>query len=293
MDNNAVPVIVIGMHRSGTSMLTRFLQESGIFMGKEKGKNDEAFFFQEINDWILYQAGATWDNPYNMRFINDYFVRHISSAIHARLSSVWLKKYLGLARTIRYRSIDNLDIPWGWKDPRTTLTLPIWKTLFPEARLVHIYRNPVDVAASLRKREYDIENSYRHTFRKKQREWFLTKRPTYYQSSRAHNIHEGVKLWEEYLGLALAADQYYDSIMHIEYEEFLRKPGKILRQLSEFLSIDIDNALIASISSQADASRSFAFLGDPELVAVYSRVKENPLVSRLGYSNIMTRKSSP
>ncbi|MBW1793701.1 MAG: sulfotransferase [Deltaproteobacteria bacterium] len=41
---------------------------------------------------------------------------------------------------------------WGWKDPRTTLTLPLWLKLFPKARIIHVIRNGIDSALSLWRR---------------------------------------------------------------------------------------------------------------------------------------------
>src|SRR5207237_264153 len=41
---------------------------------------------------------------------------------------------------------------WGWKDPRTSLTIPLWLELVPDLRVVVCLRNPLDVALSLRKR---------------------------------------------------------------------------------------------------------------------------------------------
>src|SRR3954449_9453301 len=57
------PVIFIGMHRSGTSMLGRLLEELGMFFGTRKDENNEALFFQEMNNWLLTQCGGRWDNP--------------------------------------------------------------------------------------------------------------------------------------------------------------------------------------------------------------------------------------
>jgi hypothetical protein len=42
---------------------------------------------------------------------------------------------------------------WGWKDPRNSITLPVWLKLFPDARVIHIVRNGVDVAESLYRRQ--------------------------------------------------------------------------------------------------------------------------------------------
>ena len=38
------PIIVIGMHRSGTTMLIKQLEELGLFVGDKKRKNYESVF---------------------------------------------------------------------------------------------------------------------------------------------------------------------------------------------------------------------------------------------------------
>jgi hypothetical protein len=42
--------------------------------------------------------------------------------------------------------------PWGWKDPRNCLTLPLWRKLLPETKVLICVRNPLAVAESLRLR---------------------------------------------------------------------------------------------------------------------------------------------
>ena len=41
------PIIIIGMHRSGTSMLSKILEDSDIFLGNNKDINNEALFFKK------------------------------------------------------------------------------------------------------------------------------------------------------------------------------------------------------------------------------------------------------
>src|SRR5699024_9625556 len=43
------PIIVVGMHRSGTSLLSRVLSDIGVFMGNDLSINHESSFFQKIN----------------------------------------------------------------------------------------------------------------------------------------------------------------------------------------------------------------------------------------------------
>lgn len=40
------PVIILGMHRSGTTMITKILENLGLFVGVEKEINHEALFLE-------------------------------------------------------------------------------------------------------------------------------------------------------------------------------------------------------------------------------------------------------
>lgn len=62
---NHSPIIIIGMHRSGTSMITEMLEKLGLFVGvrKDPNSNFESTFFYNINNWLLLQSGGAWDHP--------------------------------------------------------------------------------------------------------------------------------------------------------------------------------------------------------------------------------------
>ena len=53
MQKNA-PIILLGMHRSGTSMIAGMLEELGLFMGNHKDRNNEAFLFMKLNESSHY-----------------------------------------------------------------------------------------------------------------------------------------------------------------------------------------------------------------------------------------------
>ncbi len=134
------PVIIIGMHRSGTSMIAKMLEDLGLFSGVRKDRNHEAMFFQKLNDWIFRQCGTTWDHPASIQYLMDN--RDVRAMVENytryTLQTPRSIGYLGWKRYTQYRNISHLDIPWGWKDPRNTYTLPIWMDLFPGARVIHI-----------------------------------------------------------------------------------------------------------------------------------------------------------
>jgi len=143
------PIIIMGMHRSGTSLLSRMLESLGLFLGKSKDENNEAVFFQSINDWLLRQTGGAWDNPAPFRYLldspdisqrtTDYIRRYL-------LTSPRAASYVGWFDYLRHRRLAPLARAWGWKDPRNTFTLPIWLDIFPEAKIIHLHRAGMDVS---------------------------------------------------------------------------------------------------------------------------------------------------
>src|SRR5699024_9525406 len=57
------PIIIIGMHRSGTSLLSRIFEHFQIYMGRKKDFHNESQYFQQINKWIIKNLDASWDKP--------------------------------------------------------------------------------------------------------------------------------------------------------------------------------------------------------------------------------------
>ena len=129
---------VLGMHRSGTSCLTGSLQEAGLSLGdfhswnphNLKG-NRENQQIVDINDQVLASAAAAWDQPPNAEV-------------------VWRECDINAAREL-FAGYAGLS-PFGFKDPRTLLTLAGWKSLFPQMRFIGIFRHPLAVARSLQNR---------------------------------------------------------------------------------------------------------------------------------------------
>src|SRR5919198_4127558 len=135
-----MPVCVTGMHRSGTSMVARILHECGVYLGPlddllPPGKdNFEGFWentrFVELNDDLLTALGGAWDMP-----PRDGPDGSVPDDVRRRAEE--------LVAELAARE------PWGWKDPRNSLTLPFWQRLLPDLKVVVCLRHPVEVARSL------------------------------------------------------------------------------------------------------------------------------------------------
>ncbi len=283
------PVIIIGMHRSGTSMLTMLLKELGLFVGKDLDPFDlhESMFFITLNDWLLRQCNATWDNVYNYQFMDEFMIEKAIPIVEGELKGKRRKKYLGGSQAFKVKNIGNLDIPWAWKDPRTTITIDIWKRIFPDAKILHIYRNPVDVAESLRKRELYVREHAKLKFWVKILK-FLDYKAVQTLSPRMLHIEEGIKVWEVYVQKALSlTNTYGDQVMHIRYEDFLETPAPILKEITDFIHLPADMLDIEKAVKHVDASRKYAFLENEELIAVYKKIQQHPLLQQLNYEQLV------
>ena len=282
------PVIIMGMHRSGTTMLSQLLERLGLFTGEKKDDDYEALFFYKLNEWLLNQANASWDNPHNFSFISDIFKKRVIGVMGLHLRGFRRWEYLGFKRFLQYKDIRNLDFPWGWKDPRNTFTIDLWKEIFPDARILHIYRNPIDVAESLRKREVDAQGSFKSDWRKSVKECLLIGKVGYQGSLRLQNIYEGIQLWEEYTDKAFSLNrEFKENILHIRYETFLENPETTLQHILEFIDMQVDKSSILAAAQMVKSDRKFAFIKDKGLIEIYQQIKERDIMKKLNYHNIL------
>ncbi len=128
-------VVILGMHRSGTSCLAGCLQKAGLYLGDVNEQaaynargNRENRAIMDLNDAILMANGGSWYEPPD--------------------TVVWNSEHK--ARRDELIGAYPSHITWGFKDPRTLQTLDGWLEALPSVRCVGTFRNPLDVARSLR-----------------------------------------------------------------------------------------------------------------------------------------------
>lgn len=268
------PVIVIGMHRSGTSLLTRTLEELGFFMGANTTRNQEARFTNAINDWLLAQAGAYWFTPEPIDDLlrDDTSRPLIETYLTGVVAGPACLRFLGLRRYLRYRSLYQVAEPWGWKDPRNSFTLPVWLGIFPQARVLHIMRHGVDVAASLRARRRQALARTEGRFARLRPLYTLD--PTAPGRRRlAHAIPCGqldtaLDLWSRYSRRARShVEALGDRALELRYEDLLAAPHDNLSRIAAFCGLSSGEATLARTAARFDTSRAFAYRRDAELQA--------------------------
>ncbi len=137
--------VVLGMHRSATSLVAKGLVKAGVHMGDELlgehpsnpwGHYEDADFIR-MNDQLLSAAGGTWDRPpieENIAALENVWGARIKDFVEGKLREPF----------------------WGWKDPRTVLTIRLYLPYLVNPHFVACFRNPQDVAKSLAKRDREM-----------------------------------------------------------------------------------------------------------------------------------------
>ena len=143
-------IVVIGMHRSGTSAVARGLAALGVYLGDNfldaQPENPTGYWedrgLVHLNERVLRTLRLTWDD---------------SAPVDADRFSGW-RMWRLRRETARYlRRWFTSHALWGFKDPRTIRILPFWLRVLRRCTVEDAYllvtRNPASVAASLHARQ--------------------------------------------------------------------------------------------------------------------------------------------
>jgi O-antigen biosynthesis protein len=210
-------VVVLGMHRSGTSAIARALQVMGIDLGSKlmppkKDENDFGFFedldLNQLNIKMLSALNSDW---------------HFTAPLETDFPNVLRKKgYLQEAVSVLGEKTWNCPT-FAFKDPRTTRLLPFWKQVFEHCHLdvsyVAAVRNPISVAQSLSHRnEFDME--------------------------------KGIVLWVSHNLAILEGIVQENKSIFVDYDRFIDAPIDELNRISSHLGFVIDQQKLGIFMSE-------------------------------------------
>ena len=198
-------VCILGMHRSGTSLVSRVMNVLGVDLGpadhlmRPSSDNPTGHWesrpIKEINDEVLSILGGSWSEP-------------------PPLPVGWERSPALAGPRNRAREVIAEDFSgselWGFKDPRTSLTLPFWQRILDPMRYVICLRNPLDVAASA-----GAPN----------------------RADDSVPFEQGFELWLTYVRGALEATAGHPRHF-LFYEDLMTDPEPVVRELAGFIGLD-------------------------------------------------------
>lgn len=163
--------VVLGMHKSGTTLVSQMLHESGIHMGDfdsdlgyDQDNKFERHTAQEINrdlldGYLIPPLGSVLRRFARPEFDRAGYRRNSDSQALIRYTAL-KRRFAGpIEGTFSERmqaliaDANRQHTDWGFKDPRTCLTYPAWEQSLGEHRLIVVYRHYAELM-----RRYNVEN---------------------------------------------------------------------------------------------------------------------------------------
>lgn len=196
-------VIVLGMHRSGTSAFTGALKIAGFDLGRDimqaNEYNVKGYFennkIVELNDKILGYFNASWDSMFFLpeKWEEDQRLKQ------SKLDAIQIINS-------EFNGKNNIAI----KDPRFGILLPFWKSVFETLNIKPNYcvvlRSPIEISLSLENRDH-------------------------------FSIQKSHILWTNYL-MAIELSTRAEERIFIDFPEFLKSPIGTLKKLSSYFKLN-------------------------------------------------------
>lgn len=194
-------IIVLGMHRSGTSLIANLVRRWGAYVGEGGLIAADA-----------WNPMGYWEYEPLVRF-NMQLLRAVESRTSIPPDDGQRDKLAALAAAGEYRrrGLELLDgacaagRPWVWKDPRLSILLPFWQRLWEDVCHVVAVRHPAQVARSMHRREdYLPEDA-------------------------------ALVLWQRYMTEILKHTARHRATIFVSYNRLLSDAGSQCRRLCAFL----------------------------------------------------------
>jgi len=202
-----VALVVLGMHRSGTSATSRVLNLCGAFIPVDVkppklGVNAKGFWepeaVLELNVRLMHQLGAEWDRI-------DFALPQTGEIVDEFLGDA--SKLLA----VEYEGRDTIVI----KDPRMCVLAPLWHRALTDAGYRPVYvvpmRNPLEVAQSLRARG-DM------------------------------TVREGVALWSAYMERVADFTTQRDDAFYVRFTDLLDDWRSVVARIARRFDVPLDAA---------------------------------------------------
>ena len=198
--NKQTCILILGMHRSGTSALTGVLNLLGVHLGSElmegNSANQKGYFennhFYKINEKLLSKIGSSWDDV----FYDESKIATIKEV--TELKEIIKKEF-------------NAASIFAIKDPRLIYLFPLYEKVLKELnidiKIILPYRNPVEVASSLNRRD-------------------------------SMSKEKGLLLWAYHFLLAEKHSRGYDRVF-VSFDELIQNTDSTIEKISQSLNLKL------------------------------------------------------
>jgi len=248
-DAAQAPFFIVGCVRSGTTMLRDLLRRHPRLECPE-----ETHFFR----WAAPFGVRQYDNHYRSKQLARH--REIDGITEEEFEAIFdaARSRRDLAERYAQAFMEKQGNPQGrWfdKTPQNVYGLPLLASAFPDAQFVHIFRNPLNVAASLQEGKVMPVQS----------------------------LKAAINYWRETMLIVDAVNDCWPGRFYeVSYEDFVSDPGGHVADILRFVGEDRDID-ISGFSTYLQSEKYRKMLNDEQIRAVVAETE--PYFSRYGYLN--------
>ncbi len=193
-------VIVLGMHRSGTSLAAEIAYQWGAHVdtslliepndGNPRGYWEHRALVK-LNDDLLSAVHSSWKVP-------------PTEEGRKRLARLAKRGFLRRRAHKLLATLNANQTIWLWKDPRLSILLPFWKEIWGRVVYLVPLRDPMAIASSLCAR-------------------------------RDFSMPSALLLWQKYMSTLISDEDVSRQTFFFSYEELLRDSPKVCDRICRFL----------------------------------------------------------
>jgi hypothetical protein len=127
--------VILGMHKSGTTLISQILHHSGINMG------------ENLDVHLSYDRGNKYERETAVNLNKEILRINNGNQSSINLDPAGIQPTESQRTRIRevIRNCNEIHPHWGFKDPRTALTYPFWASELPEHKIITIFRSPAEI----------------------------------------------------------------------------------------------------------------------------------------------------
>ncbi len=247
---NPQPFFILGSPRSGTTLLRNLLRSHPSLEAPE-----ETFFYR-------------WSDPFGTGFYTHVYQNNVTIKKHREMDGISDEEFQALyERCTSRRELQigymklflekkkRTDAIWFDKTPQNAFGLFRILDDFPDSRIIHIHRNPVNVVSSIRQG----------------------------RSVGPESLTGSINIWRESVALPLVARRLApERILFVAYESLSLNPSEILQQITEFLGLDPLPRLPRNVKIHEPEDRYANYLPQQDILVILDRLAKE--MSELGYS---------
>ena len=206
------PVLIMGMHHSGTSLTAKLLNLAGLFMRVDMAHNECRFFSLFLHN-ILMMGGNWMKLP--IQSVDEVMSKFPSfnECLQQQLADQLISaSYDDKSFKLISAGYDGKSL-WGMKDARPCVLIPLYLKLFPDAIIVHVKRDSEMVVNSLER---------------------ANKPENYSNAMRLELTKQYVERVEEY------GPRFNGGYHEIQYEDICLKKAEVIKPLVEALGLEFN-----------------------------------------------------